>query len=649
MSHSAVVREWRSRERELTRLGHDVHLLTARVWNEGGRAVAAEPEPGEQVTPVRTWGTHPALFVYDPIPLWRALGEGWDVVDIHEEPFALVTAEILLLRALRRQRAPYVLYSAQNLEKRYPVPFRWLERWALRHASGVAVCNREAGWIVERKGFPGTARYVPLGVDLGRYRHVPRPPRNGGELIHVGFLGRIEERKGVDVLLDAVEGDPHLRLTLVGGGSLEGRARSRAAQVPDGRVTVLGAVPEHRVSELLASFDVVAVPSLTTPSWVEQFGRVAVEAMAAGVPVVASDSGALPDVVGDAGLVVPEGDAVALAHALSCVGSDASLADDLRRRGLDLARQCSWSEVARKYDTVYRLATHTANPKEPAGLHVIVVAYGSPALLRRCLEPITDLPVTVVDNSSLPEIRDLCQELGIRYLDPGRNGGFGAGVNHALGRLELRDTDVLLLNPDAVVSVDGVHALHTALRRDPLLASVAPSQVDGQGRRARVTWPFPTPWGSWLEAAGLGRLNDRTAGYVIGSVLMLRAEAVCHVGRFDEDFFLYAEETDWARRASLLGWRHREVVSVLAQHEGAATSSNSSQRQAHFYAGQERYFRKHFGDTGWQMARAGQIAGALARRRLLTGARADAAREKLSTLRRGPMAVESLNAQVAER
>lgn len=88
---------------------------------------------------------------------------------------------------------------------------------------------------------------------------------------------------------------------------------------------------------------------------------------------------------------------------------------------------------------------------------------------------------------------------------------------------------------------------------------------------------------------------------------------------------------------------------MLAQHEGAATSSNSSQRQAHFYAGQERYFRKHFGDTGWQMARAGQIAGALARRRLLTGARADAAREKLSTLRRGPMAVESLNAQVAER
>ena len=98
------------------------------------------------------------------------------MIDIHEEPFALATAEILLLRRLRRQRAPYVLYSAQNIDKRYPPPFRWLERWALRHAAGLSVCNSEAGRICERKGLPGPATLIPLGVDVERFSPAPAGP-----------------------------------------------------------------------------------------------------------------------------------------------------------------------------------------------------------------------------------------------------------------------------------------------------------------------------------------------------------------------------------------------------------------------------------------------------------------------------------------
>ena len=171
--HSAVVDAWRERERHLRVLGAEVDLVTARRWNEGGADVALVPRPGEPVRGIRTWGRHPALFVYSPLPLWRALGRAYDVIDIHEEPFALATAEILLLRRLRRQRAPYVLYSAQNIDKRYPPPFRWLERWALRHAAGLSVCNTEAGRICERKGLPGSATLIPLGVDVERFSPAP--------------------------------------------------------------------------------------------------------------------------------------------------------------------------------------------------------------------------------------------------------------------------------------------------------------------------------------------------------------------------------------------------------------------------------------------------------------------------------------------
>ena len=89
ISHSATVAAWRGRERALRDLGVDVTLLAAREWNAGGAPVALAHGEEASTVPVRTWGRHPALFVYDPIPLWRALGERWDVVDIHEEPFAL--------------------------------------------------------------------------------------------------------------------------------------------------------------------------------------------------------------------------------------------------------------------------------------------------------------------------------------------------------------------------------------------------------------------------------------------------------------------------------------------------------------------------------------------------------------------------------
>ncbi|WP_237565909.1 glycosyltransferase [Ornithinimicrobium cerasi] len=646
--HSGVMTAWRARERGLRGLGHDVRLLSARRWNEGGTVLTLTPhamEPVGSVVPVSTVGTHPALFAYDPRPLWRAMGERWDLIDLHEEPFAVSTLQALVIRRLRRNRAPYALYSAQNLEKRYPLPFRWWERWALRHASAVIVCNTEAGEICRRKGFPGVPDVIPLGVDVERFYPADRQPPVKESPVQVGYVGRLAPHKGVDVLLDAVAAHPELALTVVGAGPQGDELRQRAAEPGlRERVRFAGTATQDELPGLLQTMDVLAVPSLTTPGWVEQFGRVVVEAMAAGVPVVVSQSGALPDVVGKAGLLVPEGDPGALGAALLRVCREPGLWERLRKAGLEHAQECSWGQVARRYDEVYRRMTHSSRSDvaDTSDPEVVVVAYGSADLLRTALEPVRELAVTVVDNSSLQEIRDLCADLGVRYLDPGWNGGFAAGVNHALADRQTPGTDVLLLNPDAVVDADGVRQLHRVLRTDPDLASVAPAQVDLDGRSTRVVWPFPTPTRSWIEAVGLGRLNDRHQDYVIGSVLLLRAGAVDQVGPFDDDFFLYAEETDWAKRASLMGWHHRLVAEVTALHVGAGTSNDPLQRETHFYAGQERYLRKHFGASGWQYARAGQLIGAAARAVVLPGERGRRARVRAMLLLRGPKGVEGV-------
>lgn len=653
ISHSAAVAEWRGRERGLRALGMQVTLLSARRWHAGGAETQLAAGAEEHAIPVDTWGRHPALFVYDPRPLWRALGESYDVIDVHEEPFALATAEVLVLRWLRRNKAPVVLYTAQNLLKRYPPPFRWLERYALRHARGISACNAAAARIAEGKGFAGRARVIPLGVDLDRYEQRVAAPV--GDAVTVGFLGRLVPEKGLHTLLDAAALEPRLRLRIAGAGPLAGElAEAAAARGVADRVDLVGPLDPEAVPAFYTGLDVLAVPSIPRAGWTEQFGRVAVEAMASGVPVVTSDAGALPEVVGAAGIVVPTGDSRALASAL--VEAATTRSSELRAAGLARAAECAWDAVAAAYAELYASVTagrRVSRAGAPGasgggdqgddvrrGLEIAVVAYGAPELLRRALEPVRGLPVTVVDNSSLPEIAALCDELGVRYLDPGRNGGFAAGVNVALGDRLLPGADLLLLNPDAVISADAITALHDALAADTALASAAPAQTDERGRPARVAWPFPTPFNAWLEAVGLGRWQ-RGPRYVIGSVLLLRAEALEQVGGFDERFFLYAEETDWAYRAHLLGWRHALIGEVRAVHAGAATSTDPRRREAHFFASQERFYRKHFGAAGWQCARAAVWLGATVRAVVLRGDRAVAARRRAATFRRGPVRVEA--------
>jgi GT2 family glycosyltransferase len=280
-----------------------------------------------------------------------------------------------------------------------------------------------------------------------------------------------------------------------------------------------------------------------------------------------------------------------------------------------------------------------AGPPAPPVV-AVVVAYGAPALLDECLASLSDgPPVVVVDNSRDPEVRSVATRHGARYVDPGANLGFAGGVNAGMsGRA---GADVLLVNPDATVTLEDIDVLCRCLHAEERVSCVAPRQVSPTtGDADRVAWPFPTPTGAWVEAVGLGRLRRRP-DFLIGSILLLRSSALDEVGDFDEQFFpLYAEETDWQRRACDLGWRARLCDDATATHVGAGTGGDPERREVFFHAGQERYIRKHHGQVGWAVYRAAVLAGAVPRAVFLRGERRTLAAGRLRLYARGPVRVQ---------
>jgi GT2 family glycosyltransferase len=245
-------------------------------------------------------------------------------------------------------------------------------------------------------------------------------------------------------------------------------------------------------------------------------------------------------------------------------------------------------------------------------MHAVVVAYNAADHLDSCLAALKlQVPVTVIDNSSSAEVAAVTAAHGASYVDSGANRGFAGGVNLGLSLLACDPVDVLLVNPDAVLRSGAAGALAEFLARpeNARVAAVAPRILLPGNIAQRVMWPFPSPLRMWAQAFGIWRLPARRT-FAIGAVLLLRCEAIEDVGPFDERFFLYAEETDWQRRACQRDWSSALCVEAVAEHVGAATSTDNRRQEVLHEAGQETYIRKWHGPIGWAGYRAAAFLSA---------------------------------------
>lgn len=289
---------------------------------------------------VRAVGTifnfHNSVRKYLPGLFFLIWGLKPDIIFINNEPWSSTAVQVVFFCSIFLPGTKVLIYTCENLVRKYPLPFRWMEKFVLKRAGLLLVITEKEGEAVLRgKGYTGRVAYLPLSVDTGVFKKLDarelRKSVAGDSKFVIGYAGRIVREKGVDLLIEAAKKlstDYHI---LIMGDGREKMAIEHLVKkygIID-RVSFLDFIPHERLPEYLNCLDALVLPSRTTPNWKEQFGRVLIEAMACGVPVIGSSSGEIPNVVGDAGLIFEEGDAGSLFNHLKTLAENTDLRKEL--------------------------------------------------------------------------------------------------------------------------------------------------------------------------------------------------------------------------------------------------------------------------------------------------------------------------------
>jgi glycosyltransferase involved in cell wall biosynthesis len=332
VSHPAVVSVNQEVYRELARRGWEVTIVLPDRWRHEYSNVDVLPtalegmETALRPTRVALRGRPQRHFYLTSCRAMTSEARP-DVAFIEAEPFSLPAAQ--WGHALRRLGVPFGVQSYENIDRHLPLPVRWLRSRVLRDAAFVAARSDSASRLVRAWGAKGEVALAPPAVPA--WDNVPASTER---TFTIGYAGRLVQSKGLMDLLAAVRRlDAPVELLLIGDGEL--RAQLDGQPIPGSRVRVLNELRHEEMASGYAQLDVLVLPSRTTPTWKEQFGRVVIEALWCGVPVVGSDSGEIPWLIEltGGGLTFPEGDHDKLAEQLAKLRSDTFLRRRLSSAG----------------------------------------------------------------------------------------------------------------------------------------------------------------------------------------------------------------------------------------------------------------------------------------------------------------------------
>lgn len=267
-----------------------------------------------------------------------------DILHIVTERFDWKPYQALLFRSLWSPETVTVGYSYVNIDyKNEHIRHKLKERAYFGNIDSMCAGNREAEKILRLHGFK---KPILVQQENGADERIWYPVKANKEkagrqeqVLLVGYVGALLPEKAVSDLAKAlIRLDADWTWTIVGDGNMRAEIASILSSAGAlERARFMGYRPRGQIPALMRAMDVLVLPSRTTPTWKEQFGLVLAEAMLSGVAVIGSDSGAIPEVIGDTGLVFPEGDVDALAACLQRIKDKPVLRRELAERGRRLA------------------------------------------------------------------------------------------------------------------------------------------------------------------------------------------------------------------------------------------------------------------------------------------------------------------------
>jgi glycosyltransferase involved in cell wall biosynthesis len=338
----------------------EVTVIVPKRWKPGGVQnkiieTQARKEGNFRIIPVSNFSQNNQGLLTFGVDLVKLLQQFKpEIIQVEQGAKAFSYAQLITLNNLLKLKAKNIFFTWWNLPYTNKFPINLLEKYNLDRTHGLIAGNQDGAEILKEHGYRGKVKVMPqLGVDEKLFSPRSQPKLrsklriNNNEFV-IGFVGRFVEEKGILTLIEAIAGLKELswKLLLLGRGTLKETIlqKAAAAGISD-RLILIESVPHDEVPRYINLLNVLVLPSetnykfktLTSVGWKEQFGHVLIEAMVSRVPVIGSNSGEIPYVIGDAGLIFPEGDTLALRQCLQQLITNSELAQNLAEKGFDHA------------------------------------------------------------------------------------------------------------------------------------------------------------------------------------------------------------------------------------------------------------------------------------------------------------------------